>query len=369
MEQCCPREYKSQSWNRPVYRQRCAETRQSNLMLYLEFLDKKRPDVSRRQIPGEIMSTTKIEWADATWNPVIGCTKVSPGCDHCYAARMATRHAGNPKTPDYHGIAEGGDWTGEVRCLPKRLAEPLHWRKPRQIFVCSMGDLFHEKVPDEFIAAVFGVMTVASQHTFLVLTKRPRRMRAWFEWISVDRRTLPFSCVDYAQEKNYDEIAQQRIESYWEGDPEGPTDWPLPNVFLGVTAENQPWWNVRVHVLRQIPAVTRFVSVEPMLSPINADLDGIDWVIAGGESGPGARPCHPDWIRSLRDQCVAAGTKYFFKSWGDWGPELDLRADFKAIKSQKQTGYGDATYMYRVGKKAAGRELDGETWDQYPVVE
>jgi protein gp37 len=209
---------------------------------------------------------SRIEWTQATWNPVTGCTKVSQGCKHCYAERLARRLAamGNPRYR--RGFA--------VTLHPDLLELPLRWAEPRLIFVCSMSDLFHEAVPLEFIRAVFETMVRARRHTFQVLTKRADRL------------------VRLA--------------------PELP--WP-ENVWVGVSVERQDYvW--RVGLLRQVPARVRFLSCEPLLGPLELDLSGIQWVIVGGESGPGARPLRPEWVRSIRDQCLAAGVAFFFKQWG-----------------------------------------------------
>jgi len=255
---------------------------------------------------------TKIEWADETWNPLTGCSAVSAGCDHCYARPMATRLAGRygypadePFRPTFH---------------PDRLDEPLRWRKPRRVFVCSMGDLFHEDVKDAEIGAVFGIMKLAAQHTFLVLTKRAKRME---DWIVDATRRFPtrWWMEDALNFRKRPELAERLV-------PESP--WPLSNVWLGVTAENQRAADARIPVLLQIPAAVRFVSVEPMVGPVDIERAvyrsgrlaesegwGIDWVICGGETGPGARMMNVEWARDLRDQCKAAGVPFFFKRMGD----------------------------------------------------
>jgi len=256
------------------------------------------------------MGKSKIEWTDYTWNPVTGCTPVSEGCENCYAKQFAKRLAGR------HGYPKDDPF--RVTLHPERLEEPLRWRKPRRVFVCSMSDLFHPDVPGKFINEVWMVMRNASQHLFLVLTKRPERMLAWTDAAAM------------AKAWPIDEI------------------WP-DNVWIGVTAENQQTADERIPILLQIPAAVRFVSVEPMLSAVNLTqitidearyvnaltgehwlrdgfdkelepLQRIDWIICGGETGPGARPCHPDWIRSLRDQCQESGVPFFFKNWGQWFP-------------------------------------------------
>lgn len=262
------------------------------------------------------MSTT-IEWTDATWNPIRGCSLVSAGCKNCYAMKQAHRFSG-PGKP-YEGLTEIGPhgplWTGKIRLVPEALEEPLHWRKPRRIFVNSMSDLFHEDVPDEFICRVFGAMLAASRQIFQVLTKRPERMQKLL-------RDIGFA----------NDVA---VFGNW-GEPVVP--WPLPNVHLGVSIEDQATADERIPILLRTPAAVRFVSYEPALGPVdlsqfipvhahssfraarmaNQNLPCINWVIVGGESGPGARPCDVAWIRSIKDQCQAAGTKLFVKQLGSY---------------------------------------------------
>ena len=315
---------------------------------------------------------TKIGWTDATWPVVTGCTHISEGCDHCYAATLTSGRLAH--LPEYAGLAEHGRFNGTVRCLPGRLDWPLKWRKPRRIFVCSMSDLFHEGVPDSFIAEVFAVMAASRQHTFQVLTKRHGRMKSllrskeFAEAVRIAYLTLPSdipSAYGYA--------------------------WPLPNVWLGVSAEDQHWAQIRVHALLATPAAVRWVSAEPLLGPIDlrnlkagngalidalcGDVkspDGtiyaacpgsVDWVVAGGESGAGARPMHPDWARSLRDQCQDARVPYLFKQWG-----AHRWIEHSAYDHATQCWVADGIEPQRVSKKLAGRELDGRTWDEYPRV-
>jgi protein gp37 len=307
------------------------------------------------------VANTKIEWAEKVWNPVVGCTKISPGCQNCYAERMAARleniayKTGNQKLHDkyYPTINCNGTWTGKVSLCPDALDEPLRWKKPSRIFVCSMGDLFHEDVPFGFISKVFATMWVAEWHTFLVLTKRPERMREF--------------------------ICEYPPEFIIENEPS-------KNIWLGVTAENQEQADKRIPILLQIPAAVRFVSVEPMLGPVdllsNDYLGGcincevcldnpktcinraqdrkIDWVICGGESGPGARPMHRDWARELRDQCKAAGVPFLFKQWGEYAPNWLYDDNEKEIPG--------SIWMDRMGKKKAGRLLDGRIYDECPEV-
>lgn len=243
---------------------------------------------------GYLSEQSKIEWTESTWNPITGCTKVSPGCAHCYAETFAERFRGVPGHPYEQGF--------DLRLWPERLNLPLKWKKPRLIFVNSMSDLFHENVPFEFVHSVFRTMQAATQHTFQILTKRPERARALAS-------ELP---------------------------------WP-DNVWMGVSVENQRWTS-RLADLRDVPAAVKFLSCEPLLGALQLDLSDIGWVIVGGESGHGARPMHIDWARTVRDQCVAADVPFFFKQWG--------LHDEKAV---------------RVGKKRAGRELDGRTWDEVPA--
>lgn len=323
---------------------------------------------------------TAIEWTDATWGPVTGCTKVSAGCDNCYAETLAERFRGTPGHYYEHGF--------DVQLRPEKLDQPLRWRRPRRIFVNSMSDLFHDDVSDDYIAQVFSVMAASPRHTFQVLTKRHGRMRSLLNsytfWMSV--------C--YYERK----IALAR--GFTGDGPHIGVNNPLPNVWLGVSAENQQWADIRIPALLDTPAAVRFVSAEPLLghieffgSPANpgpairrvgvqlhpsgpwgpAEYDydyqfGIDWVIVGGESGHGARPMHPGWVRDIRDQCVATDTAFLFKQWGEWVTEDQSPQDI-VLPGTSRLHWGDSdASAYKVGKKAAGRELDGRTWDQYPEV-
>lgn len=285
-----------------------------------------------------------IAWTDQSWNPVRGCSRVSEGCRHCYAEGVAARFSG-PGQP-YEGLAlrklkvisddeqrTEAKWTGEVRFVPEHLADPLRWQRPRRIFVNSMSDLFHEKVSNEQIAAVFGVMAAAPQHTYQVLTKRPKRMLEWFKWVSTRAERVSDleirTCIAYA---DLYEVKRQHVEY---------TSWPLPNVWIGVSAENQATADERIPLLLQTPAAVRFVSAEPLLGPIEFDCiswpdgwrdpddivsDGVDplrfdrahldWVIVGGESGVAARYCNLAWIRSIVAQCKAARVACFVKQLG-----------------------------------------------------
>jgi protein gp37 len=258
-----------------------------------------------------------IEWTQATWNPVTGCDRISPGCDHCYALTLAARlkAMGQAKYQTDGRPPTSGPGFG-VAVHTGALAEPLRWRRPRRIFVNSMSDLFHARVPEAFIAEVFAVMAAAGHHIYQVLTKRPTRMARLLASDAFPE--LVFQTAAHRHEVKT-------------------LTWPLPNVWLGISIELDRFcW--RADRLRQTPAVVRFLSCEPLLGPLpSLDLAGIDWVIVGGESGPGARPMHPAWARQLRDQATAAGVAFFFKQWGGRTP------------------------------KAGGRTLDGRTWDQYPA--
>lgn len=233
--------------------------------------------------------STGIQWTDETWNPAVGCSHISPGCDHCYAATVASRQM----QPAHVGLTVGRKWNDTVRLLPDRLDEPLKWRKPRRVFVGSMTDLFHGDVPDQFIAETWATMAHCPQHTFQVLTKRPQRMARLFDddfrvWLRLSER------IDDSHA------------------------WPLPNVWLGTSIELRRYgW--RADHLRATPAAVRFLSLEPLLGHLGCDVDytGIDWVIVGCESGPGRRPCELDWVCDIRDQCADAGVALFVKQLQD----------------------------------------------------
>lgn len=348
---------------------------------------------------------TGIEWTDATWNPVTGCAKVSAGCKHCYAEREWPRMT--KLVPAY----AGRDFT-DVRTHGDRLDQPIRWAKRRMIFVNSMSDLFHSAVPDEFIDSVFGVMWAClygrneqDGHIFQVLTKRADRMR---DYLSTDRREA---------------WARAAVHHGGGIDPDGLYDQTMnfggvhPRIWLGVSVEDQASADTRIPLLLQTPAAVRWISAEPLLGLVdlspaylpcpnaeNVTMDpetggyeccsrcdytgisnelGIDWVVVGGESGPKARPMHPAWARGLRDQCAAAGVPFHFKQWGEWAPPTkaedlrflgDLMREGKAVhvygNGREPDGHfrrGD-DHLLRVGKKAAGRLLDGVLHDGYPAL-
>ena len=251
---------------------------------------------------------SKIEWTDSTWNPVTGCDIVSPGCKNCYAKTFAERFRGVPGHPYEQGF--------DLRLWPERIKLPLKWSEPRQIFVNSMSDLFHEKVPDQFIEQVFETMINANWHVFQVLTKRSERMMSWVK--------SRFRFVNESSRKPF-----------------------LPqNIWLGVSVENQTFTKRILH-LQATPARVRFLSIEPLIGETKLTgqlLKGIHWVIVGGESGPGARPMKVEWVKAIQRDCERHEVPFFFKQWGAFD-----------------------RFGRRVGKKHAGRSLEGRTWDEMPV--
>lgn len=322
---------------------------------------------------------TKIEWTDETWNPTRGCS-MAPGselggCLNCYAARnqlrrpQQTASSGKP----FAILRDAGPrWSGEVELIESKLLEPLHWKKPRRVFVNSMSDLFHENLPDAAIDRVFAVMALCPQHTFQVLTKRAERMRRYFTEDELGRAIAI-------------KAEATRIPGYHDGLCEAADfmPWPYRNIQLGVSVEDQAN-KYRIDLLRPTPAAVRFLSIEPLLEDIGQlNLTGIHWVIVGGESGPGARPIHPDWVASIRDQCQAASVPFFFKQWGEYGPvTLDDRHGKNTPNERRGvwvTPDGStspmraggtvpdfACPMVRVGKKSAGALLSGREWREFP---
>lgn len=321
---------------------------------------------------------TAIEWTDATWTPIratwfapqsdgsgkerIGwhCERVSEACRNCYAEGINLRLGTGLEFKPGHlrHTNRFGEQIGDVRIFldDRLLVKPLHWRRPRHIFVCSMTDLFGSFVEDAMIAHCFAIMALASWHTFQVLTKRPDRAKALLTdpafWLLVKYLMHRMAA---------DGVVKAR--------PIGELPFALPNVWLGVSAEGQPQWDERTPYLRQMPAVVRFVSVEPLLGEIKADMRGLDWIIAGGESGLGARPMNPWWVRSLRDQCQATGVPFFFKQWGDWIPEelvADAAVTYQADLKAGRTWRFSATPMRRRNKKSNGATLDDREWREMP---
>ncbi len=365
--------------------------------------------------------TTRIEWTDATWNLITGCTMVSAGCTNCYAMGLAaTRMRAHPSRAGLTRMTGGRPvWTGEVRFNEQWLDKPLRWRHPRRIFVCAHGDLFHEAVPDDWIDRVFAVMALAPRHTFQVLTKRPERMSAYMAGCGPAGATDILSRAGgrLLRAAEYATRNTPRLEYNFN------RRWPLPNVCLGTSIEDQATADARIPHLLATPAAVRFVSAEPLLGALRLDRVGpsapggwvtdalrghrwpdldegsaitshtecLDWVIVGGESGHGARPMHPNWARSLRDQCQAAEVPFFFKQWGEWAPMGRLLDDAKLSSDTPRTlilneagnrrgrGAGSLTnslcefsdrshceVMEPVGKTRAGRLLDGREWNEMP---
>ncbi len=337
---------------------------------------------------------TGIEWTDSTWNPIVGCSVVSPGCTNCYAMKMAARIEAAGTAPRYNGLTDetnaGPVWNGMVSLAPdKTLLQPLLYRKPRKIFVNSMGDLFHEAIPDAWIDRVFAVMALSPQHTFQVLTKRADRMRQYLS--ARNGMGNPALCD-----------AINAIPAQL-GNRRGALEMPLPNVWVGVSAEDQRRADERIPLLLQTPASARFISAEPLLGPIDLDCPAIDWmqypegngiigdclkidwVIVGGESGSNARPMSIQWAREIRDQCARANIPFFFKQWGCWAPagfhrseepgrfafgdyEHDRSAMIEVDHYPRQfTKFGARSVMQWVGTKTAGRRLDGREHNEFPA--
>ncbi|CAN5572481.1 phage Gp37/Gp68 family protein [soil metagenome] len=367
---------------------------------------------------------TAIEWTDATWNVINGCSVKSPGCAKCYAMRLAGTRLKHVDSREGLTIdtKAGPVWNGTTKFNEPVLLDPIRWKRARRIFVCAHGDLFHESVPDEWIDRVFAVMALAPQHQFQVLTKRSARMREYFAAPDLYARVLGRANEIRRMSKHLSRLGDVGVSNPADG-------WKW--VWLGVSVEDQTRAAERIPDLLATPAAVRWLSCEPLLGPVdlsglmfreeecpNWEMEGstppidpetgareccthcdytgvvsvpaIDWIVAGGESGPGARPMHPDWARSLRDQCAAAGVAFLFKQWGAWLPwEPDQLPYFKSQtgelidRHEMPTDFDDATAkgwsdarLYdgddicvhqRVGKKAAGRELDGVIHDGFPA--
>lgn len=396
--------------------------------------------------------TTKIEWTDATWNIINGCSVHTPGCTNCYAMLLAgTRLAGHPSRAGLTTMSKAGPvWTGEVRLYEPWLTQPLEWSKPRDIFVCAHGDLFHEAVTDAMLNQVFAVMAICAaqgrKHRFQILTKRSARMRAFINGFQDQGEGFGEALAYVARKAGLDREGGLAVTDAM--------TWPLPNVWLGVSTEDQRRADERIPDLLATPAAVRWISAEPLLGAIdlehvaapvgegddefedgdwklNALLAGscyefkgddgywysgdgpehpaLDWVVVGGESGRGARPMHHTWARQLRDQCAAADVPFLFKQWGEWAPICAMSEDlidslympapvrdpeasrrckvdqlvmhndgetFSLTDMSRQRATGsrlmfqqgyDGMSMYAVGKKRAGRLLDGATHDGMPV--
>jgi protein gp37 len=345
------------------------------------------------------MSTeSKISWTDATWSPVTGCTAESPGCKNCYAKReVQQRWSKNPRSIFY------GRSFGDVRCHPEKLDQIIRWKKRRRIFVCPRADLFHPEVPFEFIAAVFGAMAV-SDHDLQVLTKRADRMLEFFLWLDrrVEEVDMFMSTTAYCVSRLDSELSNLQMGRAGYGDKCDFPPWPLPNVRLGVSVENQKAAGDRILQLMRSPAAFRWISAEPLLGPVDLtrvelsgghfdalrggevacggkvwELPGLDGVVAGGESGKKSRPTHPLWFRMLRDQCGAAGKPFNLKQAGEWTWEpndapqqvwvaADGRGARNDLDSDMMLGRSGTKWllMGRVGIRASGRLLDGILHDE-----
>jgi len=340
---------------------------------------------------------------------------VSAGCKNCYAAAFA--HRFDKPGGRYEGLTrmtpDGPKWVGEARPIHGMLHRPMEWKKPCKVFVNSMSDLFHPDVPYEFIAAVFGIMAVCRQHIFQVLTKRPDRMKEWFEWAENDmqgRHKVPSiahhaACIVDSYSRKHSDRINKAINRMGFGYLS--KGWPLPHVWLGVSVEDDSTMD-RVETLLTVPAAVHWVSFEPLLGAIlipDEYLNGeyaprdhggvmaeelgpkLGWVVVGGESGHKGRPMSLNWVRTLRDQCQHAGIPFLFKQWGEWKPHVGVeevaenvtvdmplptaqpygKNTFIKANGKKYEFYGGGLHwMRRTGKKAAGRELDGRIWDEYP---
>ncbi len=346
---------------------------------------------------------SKIEWTDATWNPLRGCSRMSEGCRYCYAEGMAARFSGEGQP--FEGLTSDGKWNGSIKLVEDKLLLPLRWRRPRRVFVTSVSDPFHPAVTDAMLDKLFVVMALAPQHKFQLLTKRPERMR---EYTNHSCGRIADAIIRFRRERGDSDMMVVPIPHIRPGMPW----WPLPNMWLGTSVENQQAADERIPHLLATPAAVRFLSCEPLLGPVDMawalsrnrldiaagfhrrghfspgleTLRPLDWVIVGGESGPKARTMHPDWARSMRDQCAAAGVPFLFKQWGEWGdftnaqhphgikgnPAVRILDGNGNAKGGGQLhngydwqGHGRAE-MIRVGKKAAGRLLDGQEYNAFP---
>ena len=376
------------------------------------------------------MNLAQGKYWDQSWSPIRGCSHTSPGCDHCWAERFAARFSGtspNLRRGEFHKHGEdrgrkikapfsgfahmtrtGSRWTGRVQLIESELTKPMHWKTPNIVALNWMGDLFHEKVPDEAIDRVFAIMALCPQHKFLVLTKRAKKMQEYLDTSTHIRVNRIIDAIHKSPRFRFP--VGRSFPRYCEA-------WPLPNVILGVSIEDQQRADELIPDLLATPAAMRWVSAEPMLGTINlarylphdADYEehtasnsgkfqwkcrkcgrvtqgaerrcvtvammsaALGWVVCGGESGLGARPMHPDWVRNLRDQCQVAGVPFLFKQHGHWLHESQFGADGDK-PTVGNTGcselhtWSDGTHSYPVGKTAAGRLLDGRTWDELPEV-
>jgi len=337
---------------------------------------------------------SKIEWTDKTWNPVRGCAKIAPGCKNCYAIPMSARIVAMGRTAlatkakrelaeSYAGVLNDDldNWNGKVQLVPEALMRPLSWRKGLRIFVNSMGDLFHEDVPNEFIAAVFAVMLATPRHRYVVLTKRPKRALEWFEWLSGIAAKTGWSASDECRHWLRAHLGGLLFAKFAAKAPDPGDTWPAPNVAIGVSVSDQETWDTNVPLLLEIPARWRIVSAEPLLGPVDVYHQaeqlpvswppvGIDQVIIGAESGPGARPCQLDWIQGLARQVLDAKVPLFFKQ-GDVCGHCDGRGDGALGPGGhcRCTGCGTGGLAGKVRKKSPRLYVPGhgtQQWQQFP---
>jgi protein gp37 len=325
---------------------------------------------------------TKVEFADATWNPLRGCSDLSRGCRNCFAKLIAARMGAPGKPFEGYAFMQDGKpfWTGKVKIVERVLMEPLTWRQERAVYVGSMSDLFHPELAQDERDAIHGTMALCGQHTFQILTKRPEAMCAYYGDPEVWARIEKWARAIYRMHHGREYPSQGHLRG------------PMPNIWAGTSIEDQRTANRRLPWLLKTVACRRFVAYEPAIAPVDAtlylnawksepEIPKIDWLVCGGESGPYARPLHPYAASWIRDQCLAAGTSFFFKQWGEWSPVLRRGAPFeqwgyydqdekfhprRRIFLQSETARQHPVKMWRIGKEAAGRELDGRVWDEMP---
>lgn len=341
---------------------------------------------------------TGIEWTDSTWNPLLGCQRVSPGCVNCYAESLSGGRLSNQV--GYRDVVAGGRWNGESAFAgPDRLLDPVRWSRGRRIFVCSMSDLFFAQHKVEHVAEVFAVMAASPHQTFQVLTKRADRMHGMLADPAVSGSGLRALALEAARRLHEGTPMKAHAAAFDRAIARIELHWPLRNVWVGVSAESQEWLDKRLPHLMDTPAAVRFLSCEPLVGPITLPPEallegGVDWVIAGGESGNGSRPMHPAWARELRDQCTAAGVAFHLKQWGEWSPARSAierdpemhggfafdsasggRTSSSVLPAPGKVGHRYALLdggqvMEKIGKKDSDgnvrRTLDGRTWSEWP---
>lgn len=326
---------------------------------------------------GEQAEGKGIAWTETTWNPIRGCSRVSQGCVNCYAETMAARFSG--KGQPYEGLAKrtpsGPRWTNVVRMIQEHLDDPIRWQRPRKIFVNSMSDVFHENLSNEEIAAIFGIMAAAPHHIFQVLTKRAKRMLEWFQWAKAQPEGPAAACAMAANAASFMGPTDRRpFEILDVFDRARSAAWPLTHVHLGVSVENEAAAQERLDYLLKTPARVRWVSYEPALGPVDfapwLDARGVeptlDWIVIGGESGPGARPMHPIWAESVIRACQRSGVAVFFKQTGAWRPKG--WPGVEAVGSGRPWGVMDIRGKFWPGTTAwNGRTMEAPDFEVYMV--